>query len=253
MSGGRRGPSGSRNAGTPARAEAARIAEETGIPQNLAHQVALGNLSLNDVLSRMATRAKVESLMKRHGLPKSLATQIALGQADLNHVLRKRRMSDHIAANRSRSILASALASGEPVALGLHGKKALRGNITAMEQYEVTLKDNTGTEHTVHKLEIKYACAESESRAVRNQIKRDKDRSAAAEPVWKPQDRYGCSDRRLFGVLDDGVPATVTTLEGDVFQGVVEWMGRWEFGMLLKKKNARVVVFRHALADFRRT
>jgi sRNA-binding regulator protein Hfq len=88
---------------------------------------------------------------------------------------------------------------------------------------------------------------------VRNQIKRDKERNAAAEPIWKPQDRYGCSDRRLFGVLDEGVPATATTLEGEIFQGIVEWMGRWEFGMLLKKKNARVVIFRHALADFRRT
>jgi hypothetical protein len=29
-------------------------------------------------------------------------------------------------------------------------------------------------------------------------------------------------------------------------------MGRWEVGMVLKKKNARVVVFRHALAEVRR-
>jgi sRNA-binding regulator protein Hfq len=253
MSGGRRGPGGGRGPDSPARAEAARIAEETGIPQNLAHQVALGNLSLNDVLSRMATRAKVDSLMKRHGLPKSLATQIALGQADLNHILRKRRMADHITGNRSRSILATALESGAPLAFGLHGKKALRGTITSMDQYEVKLTAHNGDEHTIHKLEIKYACPEPDSRAVRNQIKRDKERNAAAEPIWKPQDRYGCSDRRLFGVLDEGVPATATTLEGEIFQGIVEWMGRWEFGMLLKKKNARVVIFRHALADFRRT
>jgi sRNA-binding regulator protein Hfq len=53
-------------------------------------------------------------------------------------------------------------------------------------------------------------------------------------------------------VLDEQVQVVVTTLEGDIFHGLVEWMGRWEFGMVLKKKNARVVVFRHALAEVRR-
>ncbi len=252
MSGGRKRDAGGRAPASPVRNEAARIARETGIPQNLAHQVALGNLSLNEVLSRMATRAKVESLMKRHDLPKSLATQIALGQADLNHVLRKRRLAEHIEENRSRSILLEAQASGETVLLGLHGKNTVRGVIESVDRYEVHVKDTDGAEHTIHKLQIKYAIQDSEVRNARNQIKRDKTRKEAAEPIWKPQDRYGCSDRRLFGVLDEAVPVEATTLEGDIFQGVVEWMGRWEFGMVLKRKNARVVVFRHALADFRR-
>lgn len=252
MSGGRNGKMEARPANTGVRAEAARIAKETGIPHNLAHQVALGNLSLNDVLSRMATRVKVESLMKRHDLPKSLATQIALGQADLSHVLRKRRRAEHIEANRSRSVLTEAAEAGTPVALGLHGRKNVRGTITSVDRYEVHVQTVDGVAETVHKLQIKYACLDSESRAVRNQIKRDKTRKGPAEPIWKPQDRYGCSDRRLFGVLDEQVAVSVTTLEGEVFLGQVEWMGRWEFGMVLKKKNARVVVFRHALADLRR-
>ena len=252
MSGGRKGPDTAARAASPVRAEAARIAKESGIPQHLAHQVALGNLSIHDVLSRMATRAKVDGLVKRYGLPKSLATQIALGQADLNHVLRKRRQAEHIEANRTRSILAGALASGDALSFGLHGKKHLRGVIRAVNAYEIEIDAGTGTPETVHKLQIKYACADADSRGVRNQIKRDKERKEPVEPIWKPQDRYGCSDRRLFAAVDEKVPVTATTLEGEIFSGVVEWMSRWEFGMVLKKKNARVVVFRHALADFRR-
>jgi hypothetical protein len=29
-------------------------------------------------------------------------------------------------------------------------------------------------------------------------------------------------------------------------------MGRWEFGMVLPKKKAEIIIFRHALADVRR-
>lgn len=252
MTGGRKGPDSGARTASPVRAEAIRIAKESGIPQHLAHQVALGNLSLHDVLSRMATRAKVDGLVKRYDLPKSLATQIALGQADLSHVLRKRRQAEHIEENRTRSILAGAEASGEALSFGLHEKRNLRGIIRSLNAYEIEVDDGSGATKTIHKLQIKYACHDADSRAVRNQIKRDKTRKEAVEPIWKPQDRYGCSDRRLFATLDEKVPVTATTLEGEIFAGVVEWMSRWEFGMVLKKKNARVVVFRHALADFRR-
>ena len=252
MSGGRKAVDRGPRPVSPVRLEAARLAEETGIPKHLAHQVALGSLSLHDVLARMATRAKVDGLMKRHGLPKSLATQIALGQADLNHILRKRRLVKHIEENRSRSILVEAQASGETLSLALHGKQTVRGVIRAINAYEVEFDGADGESKTIHKLQIKYACQDSCARAVRNQIKRDKQRKEPVEPIWKPQDRYGCSDRRLFGVLDEKALVTATTLEGEIFYGTVEWMGRWEFGMALKKKNARVVIFRHALADFRR-
>jgi len=234
------------------REHAAQLVRETGIPHNLAHQVALGNLSLNEVLSRMATRDKVDGLMKRYELPKSLATQIALGQADLAFVLQKRRRAEHVEANRTRSILLEAVDSGEALTIGLHGKKSFRGTIQAVNQYEFVGTDLDGVEHTIHKLQAKYACLDSIGRAVRNQMKRDKTRKEPVEPIWKPQDRYGCSDRRLFGILDDEEQAIATTLEGEVFTGRIEWMGRWEFGMVLKKKNAQVVLFRHALADLRR-
>ncbi len=234
------------------RERAFQLVRETGIPQSLAQQVALGNLSLNEVLERMATRDKVDGLMKKHELPKSLATQIALGQAELDVVLRKKRLASHVEDNRARSIFAEVAGTNTVVHLGLHGRKTVQCTITAIDRYEVVLVPVGGVEERIHKLQVKYACLDSDAKLVRNQIKRDKERNQDAEPVWKPQDRYGCSDRRLFGLLDEQVATSVTLLEGEVFVGQVEWMGRWEFGMMLKKKNARVVIFRHALADVRR-
>ena len=68
---------------------------------------------------------------------------------------------------------------------------------------------------------------------------------ASREPVWRPQDRYHCSDRRLFGQVGRD-PVTVISREGDTLTGAVVWVGRWEFGLTVK--NAQVTVFRHAMA-----
>ncbi len=245
--------------GGPQRAEIRRRAQElvrtAGIPQNLAWQVAQGNLSLNEVLQRMATRDRVTTLMERHGLPKSLATQIALGQADLDRVLRKQRLEEHMAANRDRSILAASVESGAPIHLGLLGGRTVHGRVVAVGRYEFTFRHidprsgAEGEEEAIHKLYCKYGCRAEDARGVRNQMKRDKSRPSKTEPIWKPQERYGCSDRRLFGYVDSEAPVSCTLQEGEVLRGLPRWMGRWEFGLELKKKAVEVVVFRHALVE----
>lgn len=241
---------------SPARVEqrkkAAALAKDTGLPANLAHQVVLGNLKLNDVVERLAVRDRVDALVRKHDLPKSLATQIAMGQADLEQVLQKRRLSEHLDAHRERSALAEALQSSRVVSLGLHNAEQRRGRVTALDRYEISLTGDNGVVENIHKLRVKFMADDEHIKAVRNQLRRDKDRPERCEPTWKPQDRYGCSDRRLFGLIDEQAEIQVTLLEGEVFRGQPTWMGRWEFGMVLPKKKVEVVIFRHALHDLRR-
>jgi hypothetical protein len=227
------------------------LVRDAGIPHSLAWQVATGALSLNEVLERLARNDKVDGLMRRFDLPKSLATQVALGQADLDQVLRKRRMEAELARSRDRSFLLEVTHGGVPVLLGLHGRRAEKGHVRGVDQYDFTFEAR-GSEapETVHKLQVKWACLGDHELKVRKAHKKDGTRDADAEPVWKPQDRYGCSDKRLFGHLDDCDDIQVTLLEGDQFTGHVTWLGRWEFGMELKK-GAQVVIFRHAIADVR--
>jgi hypothetical protein len=232
-----------------AKRKADALVRDAGIPQNLAWQVATGHLTLNEVLEKLAQRDKVDGLVRRFDLPRSLATQVALGHADLEVVLKKRRMEKHLEDNRDRSFLLEAAASGEPVVLGLHGRRTLKGVVSAVDRYElqVTTRGADAPE-TIHKLQVKWACTGKAEMNVRKAHKKDKARDADAEPVWKPQDRYGCSDKRLFGYLDDAESIAVVTLEGDRFQGDVTWMGRWEFGLEVRK-GSEVTIFRHALAD----
>ncbi len=229
------------------------LVRSAGLPPNLAFQVALGNLSLNEVLQRMVTREKVATLMERHGLPKSLATQIALGQADLDTVLRKQRLAAHLDANRERSLLGGSVADGGLIQLSLLGNRSAYGRVLEVGRYEFHFQivdpktgATTGDER-IHKLQCKLGCLASDAKHVRNQIKRDKAYADPCEPIWKPQERYGCSDRRLFGHIDNEDQVECRVQEGQTLRGVIRWMGRWEFGLEMKKKQVEVVVFRHAL------
>jgi sRNA-binding regulator protein Hfq len=136
--------------------------------------------------------------------------------------------------------------------LALHNAEQRRGRVTAIDRYELQLTAEGSAPEAIHKLRVKFLTEDEQTKGVRNQLRRDKERPERCEPTWKPQERYGCSDRRLFGLIDEQAEIQVTLLEGEVFRGVPTWMGRWEFGLVLPKKKAEVVIFRHALFDLRR-
>lgn len=197
----------------------------------------------------MALDVETESLMRRHQLSRALATQIAMGQAELDSVLLKRRMSAHLSAHRDRSILDEAAAAQGRLQLGLHGFRLLEGTVLSAERFEVQVQPRKGEPETIHKLQFKWACLADDGKKVRRAHRYDPARKKdPGEPIWKPQDRYNCSNRRLFGFLDAETQVTVTCLEGDQFKGRVTWIGRYEFGLMVKG-NVEVVIFRHALAD----
>jgi hypothetical protein len=79
-------------------------------------------------------------------------------------------------------------------------------------------------------------------------VRSDKKAAEIEPPAVRPQDRYSCSDRRLFGYLDRGVELNVTLLDKSVMRGTVLWFGRYEFGLKLRT-DGEVTVFRHALRD----
>lgn len=230
------------------RARAEQLERQHGIPRPMAFQVAMGRIELNAVLGKMALRDRAAGLMRRYGFNKSLATQIALGQADLDHALRRQRMQAHLAEHRDRSVLDRAAASGEPIALGLHGLKVAVGRVTSVDRYEFRFIPGGDGEELIHKTRVKYAFNPTILKELGNRMRTRKDLYRVAEPILRPQDRYTCSDMRLFTYLDTGRTIAVTTLEGEVFTGQVDWMARWEFGMKIEGR-LNLTIFRHALAD----
>lgn len=236
----------------PLAQKAADIAKSTGLSLEAARQVAAGRADLNELLKRMAFRDEVNSLIQRHDLNRALATQVALGQVSLEQVLMRRRVEVHLDANRDRSVLDAARESGKPLTLGLHGHKNLQCTIVSVGRYDLQVKDlEGGEEHTVHKLQVKYAYEPDDHKKVRKGLEYDKARrDLAVEPIVRPQDRFACSDKRLGVALDQKRIVTAVTLEGECFTGEIVWIARYEFG-LRTRHGGEVVIFRHALDDLR--
>jgi hypothetical protein len=217
----------------------------------MALRVARGEIELNDALKLLALRDEVERLIAQHGLDRALATQIARGQATLEAALRSRRIDAHLAEHRAQDTLAAAQQGGRELILGVHGRQVLRAKILACDAYEVRVVDlDGGSEQTIHKTRLKYACDAAGWQKARKAMTWDNARKAkTVEPILRPQDRYGCSNRRLAEAWDGKQDVVAVVLEGECFTGQVSWVARWEFG-LRTRAGVDVTIFRHALDDF---
>lgn len=236
----------------PHASRAAEIARTTGLPLASARLVAAGKADVNELLKRMAFHDEVNSLIQRHTLNRALATQVVLGHASLEQILLRRRVEAHLTANHDRSILATALATGSDLTLGLHGHRVVRAKILVIDLYEITIREvESGAEERLHKLQIKYAYDPNDHKKVKKGLEYDKERrDRAVEPVKRPQDRYACSDKRLGVAMERKLAVTAVTLEGECYTGEIVWISRYEFA-IRTRHGGEVVLCRHALDDLR--
>ena len=221
-----------------------------GLSRRNAQAVAAGQRDLNGVLEGMATRDRARSLGERYGIPYSLATQIAMGHASLEQVLMNRRRHAHVTENKLRSVFQMALDTGGPFTFAVLGGRFRRMKILTIDPFEVDIEDvQTGEQERLHKLQVKYGFASGDWKTVRRAVSFDKVlRKKEYELRYRPQDRYHCSDKRLYAYLEAKTRLRVVTMEGDRFQGVVKWLGKYEFGFKVKG-DVDIIVMRHALED----
>jgi sRNA-binding regulator protein Hfq len=219
---------------------------QMGLNRDQALAVVLGRRDLNDYLRRLAATAKKSKLERQYGLAPSVAMQVALGQADLNETLRRNRRSAHLAENRHRTVLAP----GETVlVLAVHGQAWRTGRIRGASAYEVELETTDGQVMTLHKCDVKFAFESAFDRDFKRMQRTDTELYAAPrQPVRRPQERLKISDRCWFDWLDEETPVRLTTLEGEVLEGLVAWISRYEVALKMKR-DVEVVVLRHALAS----
>ena len=221
--------------------------EGQGMPRNLAVAVARGKLDLNQALERMARSDRVDRLVRRHQIDRGLATQVVLGQADLEQLLHKRRFEQYKSDCFSRSFLDEALSSEAAVVLGLCGGRQEKGSLAEVAQFEVTFVDQKGVPSSVRKIDIKYAYLAKEWKSIARLFKQKRaDKAVAVEPILKPQDRFRCSDKRLFRILERNGQVELKLLEGEHLSGELAWISRYECGLNIGSDTI-LTVFRHAL------
>jgi sRNA-binding regulator protein Hfq len=223
---------------------------DNGMPYQMALAVAQARMTLDEALERLAQRVEVDRLMRKHDISRALATQVVMGHADLEGFLSKRRLEQHRTQNRDRSCLDEHAASGAPLMFGLHGQRRLEGKVVEVQPYQVVVQPSepaSAEREEVHKLQFKYAYAPDDWKRVRKALRKDKVLSEAPKaPIERPQDRYTCSDRRMFRYVDTGAQVDATLLEGEIVRGQILWFGRYEFALSVKG-DATIYVFRHAL------
>jgi len=214
-----------------------------GMPFQMAMAVAHGRMTLSDALERMSRKDRVTRLVEDQGLSRALATQVAMGHVELKTILRRRRLKEHRELNRDRTMLEV----GNRLTFGLHGKRVLSGTVKATAPYSITVELDSGEEEEIHKLQIKFVYVPTDWKRAKKAIKTDKALSKAPrDPVPRPQDRYGCSDKRVFTFIDRGDEIAITTLEGEVIRGKPVWFSRYEIAVEVRG-DATIYVFRHAL------
>jgi hypothetical protein len=220
---------------------------DSGMPYQMAMAVVHGKMELNEALERLSRRDRVNQLMERHELSRALATQVAIGHADLEKVMHRRRLQAHRETYRERTCLDA----GAELTVARFGQDQCRLIIQTADAYALVGSLDGGEPAEIHKLTLKFTYAPTDWKKVRKAIKKDKRVAAEGlEPAKRPQDRYTCSDRRLFGYVDSGREVVATLLDGDILRGVVVWFSRYECCFRLKE-DVEVTLFRHALHELK--
>lgn len=218
---------------------------DSGMPYQMAMAVVHGKMELNEALERLSRRDRVNQLMERHELSRALATQVAIGHADLDLILHRRRLNAHRRDFRDRTCLVV----GERITLARFDEDTVAATVSDVQPYSVFAQPDKGDVLEIHKLSLKYVYNPEDWKKVRKSLKKDKSvASRGITPAKQPQDRYTCSDKRLFGYVDAQREVVATLVDGDSFRGVVVWFSRYEFGLKVKG-DVEVTIFRHALHD----
>ncbi|MBM75458.1 MAG: hypothetical protein CMK59_08645 [Proteobacteria bacterium] len=236
------------------RQKANRLSRQYHLPSHLALSIARGEITLRDGLRKNMIRQRAINLEKNEGLSRSDALQVARGEMTLEHAKLAQRSRDHLSKNEYRSILISAHKNKQPVTLYLHGLRVVEGFIEAIDPYEISFlslenkQDNAQDQdklEQIHKLDIK---------AARNMTSQHIPSSLGSEdkvctPISAPKDRFRISSKHLFTFHQDNQTVRFTLLEGLSVEGIVSWVGRFEFG-LKDCRGAELICFRHALQGY---
>ena len=200
---------------------------------------------------------RVIRLMEKHALSRSDAVQVVQGHLCLDTILHRRRRRIHLNENRNRSMFDKAVKDGRPRVFAMHGKGILIARVKAVRPYEVDVLPlgadlkPCGEKETIHKLDFKFGCYFDHAPRIQSSLKMVLGADKARRPSPKPQDRYPISDKKLFGWIDAKCPIRVKTLEGELVNCTLAWIGRWEIG--LSVAGVELVLLRHALANIQGT
>lgn len=243
----------------PVAAKAAEIAKRSGLPLDMAKEVASGACTINEALHRLMRGDKADRLTRAHGLSRSAAMAIVDGKSTLDEALLMKGMHECEYWQPDRSVLLDLRASGQQACFFVFGEEPWPARVTAIEKYEVVLApEGALEERRLLKHDLRLVSPELVAPEVVRLMGMDAGVAGLGlGPSTSYRDRFRSSKRILFAHHRDRIPTRVVLRDGAVLTGFVGWFGKYEFELqLIDPRKAKpgkakpvgpVVVFRHAM------
>ena len=146
-----------------------------------------------------------------------------------------------------------------PMFFGLYNHTLLPATIIEFSKYDFILQvalnsDPIGAEaerQELPKTDVKYCYKAEDATDIQAIIRYNEEiRAQDLKPIIQRRKRYSINTRTIVQARRARQMIEVTTLEGEVFRGLVDWVSRYEIKMILENES-KIVVFRHAICDFK--
>ena len=137
-----------------------------------------------------------------------------------------------------------------PMFFGLYSHVLLPATVTGFTKYDFVLQGEE-EKRELPKTDVKYCYKAEDATEIQSIMRYNEEVKARAfQPIIQRKKRYNIDTRVIVQARRARYPIEVTMLEGEAFRGWVDWVSRYEIKMLLEN-DSKIVVFRHAISDFK--
>ena len=137
-----------------------------------------------------------------------------------------------------------------PMFFGLYNHVLLPGTVAEFTKYDFVLQGEAERQE-MPKTDVKYCYKAEDAIDIQSIIRYNEEIKAQNfKPIIQRKKRYSINTQAIVQARRARHTIEVTMLEGEVFRGLVDWVGRYEIKIILENES-KIVVFRHAICDFK--
>lgn len=160
-------------------------------------------------------------------------------------------LDEYLAEKYEISVFDTAMASGKPWALHLHGRRVLVGVVLENRKWDITLDVAGEGKEELQKIQVNYLYPAELRESVKSLIKADKKvQFMNLEPILAPGKRYFVKNKTLFPLMKEKEVLLFTLLDGEVLRGLVTDFSRYEITLSMKG-GVLMTLLRHSIYDAR--
>ena len=160
-------------------------------------------------------------------------------------------LTQYLEENYDKSIFDQMEKEGDARIFHLHGQRVISGQIKENKKYDLIFQPETGEEEEIPKLHVKFVYHKKYEEELKKLIKRDpRFKENKSTPIRTPSKRNHIKNKTLYPLMNKKTLLFFSTLEGEVFGGIIGGFTRYEI-TILGKKGVPVTLLRHAVYDVR--